>query len=397
MRKFVGRIVGAAAVAGAVLSGTAVLRETNTFPRTDDAEVVANYIGVAPEVSGPILKIHVADNQLVRKGELLFEIDPAPFQYALDGAMSRQSMLEGQIEDLRRKIAAQGSAVHSARASVNSAEATVSGAQSAMDAARAAVANARSGMSRAEAEYTYAGHNLQRIEPLLAKQFVTVDQVDQARTALATRLEAVRQSKSEVAKAEAELAAASARQNQAKAAVRQTEAQLEQSIHEVTTLEPLVAQRSERAAIVKQARYDLERTKVYAPFDARVTNLIVSQGAYAKAGQQVFTLIDTRTWWVMGNFRETQLARVQPGMKADVYVMSRPDHRYEAVVDSVGFGVTPDTSLVGNFSSEGLPNVQRSLNWVHLATRFPVRVKVTSPTPEDFRIGASAMVTVRGQ
>ena len=130
-----------------------------------------------------------------------------------------------------------------------------------------------------------------------------------------------------------------------------------------------------------------------APFDARVTNLTISEGAYAHVGQQAFTLIDTRTWWVIANFRETELKRVQPGMKADVYVMSRPNQKFAGTIDSTSFGVTPDSSLVGS-SSQGLPDVQRSLNWVHLATRFPVRVRVDSP--EDFRIGASAMVVVRG-
>jgi multidrug efflux system membrane fusion protein len=83
-------------------------------------------------------------------------------------------------------------------------------------------------------------------------------------------------------------------------------------------------------------------------------------------------------------------------MKADVYVMSRPDRKFEGTIDSVGFGVTPDVSLVGGLS-QGLPDVQRSLNWVHLATRFPVRIRVNSPSPGDFRIGASAMVVMRGR
>ena len=161
-------------------------------------------------------------------------------------------------------------------------------------------------------------------------------------------------------------------------------------------LDPLVAQREARDAAVKDAAYNLERCKVLAPFDARVTNLTISEGAYAHVGQQAFTLIDTRTWWVIANFRETELKRIQPGMKADVYVMSRPDEKFEGTVESAGFGVTPDTSLVGGLS-QGLPDVQRSLNWVHLATRFPVRVRIDNTSPDDIRMGASAMVVVRGE
>jgi membrane fusion protein, multidrug efflux system len=72
-----------------------------------------------------------------------------------------------------------------------------------------------------------------------------------------------------------------------------------------------------------------------------VTNLTISEGAYATAGEHIFTLIDTSTWWVIANFRETQLQHIQPGMLADVFVMSRPGVRHKGVVDSVGFGVTP--------------------------------------------------------
>ena len=129
---------------------------------------------------------------------------------------------------------------------------------------------------------------------------------------------------------------------------------------------------------------------------ARVTNLTISQGAYAHTGQQVFTLIDTRVWWAVANFRETQLRHIKPGMHAYVYVLSRPNVRYDGIVDSVGFGVQPDSTLVGTFSSTGLPDVQRSLNWVHLATRYPVRVRINAPETERFRLSESAVVVIRG-
>jgi multidrug efflux system membrane fusion protein len=132
-----------------------------------------------------------------------------------------------------------------------------------------------------------------------------------------------------------------------------------------------------------------------APFDARVTSLNISEGAYAHAGQQIFTLIDVRTWWVIGNYRESQLNHIRPGMPADVYVMSKPTVRLMGKVDSLGFGVVPEGST--GAAPGGLPSIERSLNWVHLATRFPVRVRVEAPVPDLFRIGESATVTVRGE
>jgi multidrug efflux system membrane fusion protein len=83
-------------------------------------------------------------------------------------------------------------------------------------------------------------------------------------------------------------------------------------------------------------------------------------------------------------------------MKADVYVMSKPTERFSGVVDSVGFGVTPDEDVIGRLQP-GLPDVQRTLNWVHLASRYPVRVRVENPPPELFRISESAVVVIRGR
>jgi multidrug efflux system membrane fusion protein len=102
-------------------------------------------------------------------------------------------------------------------------------------------------------------------------------------------------------------------------------------------------------------------------------------------------------WWAVANFRETQLQHIRPGMLADVYVLSRPSVRWKGVVDSVGFGVTPDADLIGTLSQPGLPDVQRTLNWVHLASRFPVRIRIQSPPPDLFRMGESAVVVIRGE
>jgi multidrug efflux system membrane fusion protein len=182
---------------------------------------------------------------------------------------------------------------------------------------------------------------------------------------------------------------------QAQALVDESHQQVEEASHNVTTLLPLQGQLPGKQAAIDTAKYNFDNCHIVAPFDARVTNLTISEGAYANAGEHIFTLIDTRIWWVVANFRETQLHRIQPGMLADVYVMSRPSVRYTGVVDSVGFGVTPDTDLVGRLAAPGLPDVQRTLNWVHLASRFPVRVRIQNPPSEVFRLGESAAVIIR--
>jgi multidrug efflux system membrane fusion protein len=371
------------------------MRTTTENPRTDDAEVFANFIGVAPVVNGPIVQLNVADNQRVKQGDLLFDIDERPYIYALGLAKSERATLEGQISDERRTIASLGSAVDVARANTRSSEANLLRAAAAIDEAKADVIGSKAAIDRADAEATYATNNLNRVEPLLAKQFVTVDQIDQAKTLQTTRQQALYQARSQLALSQARLDSAQAQYKQAVAQLEQSHEQTQQAAHAVTTLDPLTAQRSGRDSAIGLAQYNLDNCRFVAPFDGRVTNLTISEGAYAHVGQEIFTLIDTRTWWAVANFRETQLRHIHPGMKADVYVLSRPNIRFTGVVDSVGFGVTPDADVVGRFT-QGLPDVQRTLNWVRLASRFPVRVRIEEHPSDLFRLSESAVVVIRG-
>jgi multidrug efflux system membrane fusion protein len=393
-RQMLNRLLSAGIVIAAAALGLIVIHSTNYYPRTDDAEIFANFIGIAPQVEGRITRLNVRDNQFVKQGELLFEIDDRPYQYALERALSEQAALEGQITDEGRRIAALVSGVSVSQANIQGSQADLNRWAAAVDQARADVANAEQGVNRAKAEWVYANNNLHRIEPLLEKQFVTVDQLDRARTSEVAQGEALKQAGSQLQLSQAGLQSALAQYERSKAVLEQSKAQHEQSIHAVTTLEPLVNQRGARASAVKSARYNLDNCRVYAPFDARVTNLTISEGAYAHVGQQVFTLIDARTWWAIGNFREGNLQKIMPGMRADVYVLSKPDVRFSGVVDSIGFGVTPDADVFGTLAP-GLPDVQRTLNWIHLASRYPVRVRVKEPPPDLFRVGESAVVIVR--
>jgi len=139
------------------------------------------------------------------------------------------------------------------------------------------------------------------------------------------------------------------------------------------------------------AQLDLEFTRVRAPFSGRVVNLNISNGAFARSGVEVFTLVDTGTWYVMANFRETQLRHIPSGAPVDIYLQSHAGRRFRGTVVGLGWAVLPENGT----SVNGLPRVERSLDWIRLAARFPVRIKVEDPD-ESFRIGASAVATVHG-
>ncbi|MDB5833276.1 MAG: multidrug transporter subunit MdtN [Caballeronia sp.] len=313
-----------------------VIRLWDRTPRTDDAYVYADTIDVVPEVSGRIVELAVRDNQAVKQGDLLFRIDPRPYQDALARGGASLVALDRQIELTQRSVNAQQYNAQSVRAAVE----------------------------RARAAAGQASDTLHRMEPLLSHGYVSAEDVDRARTAQRST--------------QAELSAAQLQAQQAAAAVSGVDA--------------LVAQRAVVMAEIATAELNLEYATVRAPFDGRIVSLKTSTGQFASALKPVFTLIDTRHWYVVANFRETELKGVRAGTPATVYLMSDTGQRFQGAVDSISYGVSPDEG--GLALPGGLPRIQRTLNWVHVAQRFPVKIRVDHPNPELFRVGTSAVAVL---
>jgi multidrug efflux system membrane fusion protein len=391
VQKVLGRLIGIAAVVGAIALLLIVIFQTNEHPRTDDANVRANFIEFAPEVSGRLTELPVKDNAYIKKGDLLFVIDPRPYEYALRQALADQTLLEQQIIDEQRRINAQNSGVDAARAGVEHSNTGIKTAGSTTDVAKAAVSRAQAAVAAAQAQLTLATNDVHRIEPLLEKQYVTVEQVDQAHTALGVAQGNFEESQAALLQAQATQAQSVLREREADSLATESQARLGQAINGLDRVETLISQRPARSAKVDNARLELERCRVVSPFDAYVTNMNISVGAYARPGSPLFTLIDTSTWYVIANYRESEIRHIQLGQHVDVFLMAHPDQKFDGLVESVGFGVFPEDGRV----SGGLPQIDRTLNWVHLSTRFPVRVRVQNPNPDLFRIGATAVTVVR--
>jgi membrane fusion protein, multidrug efflux system len=355
-RVLLGRIIGTLIVLGALVTGTLVWRINYQHPRTNDAMVRANIVGIAPEVSGRIVELHVEDNQYVKQGELLYVIDPRPYQARL--AQARAELLVAEKE------------VDSRRASSGSAELAIGRLKHQRAAAGAEV-------NRIEAEDEYLHNYLERLDPLAEKQYVTTDQLKQAR--------------SKYAASRAALADARAKELSARSAI-------DEAKNESRRAEALIAQvgnvnaRIEAAkAVVAAAELDVEYCSVRAPFDAYVTNLNTREGEYAKIGTQMFALVDDRHWYAIANFKETYLQSIRPGQEAELFLVGYPGKRYRGVVTGIGWANYPD-----NTKQQGvLPEVERTLNWVVLASRFPVRIEINERDPEHpLRMGMTAFVTV---
>jgi multidrug efflux system membrane fusion protein len=355
-RMILGRIIGALIVLGALITGTVVWRINYQHPRTNDAMVRANIVGIAPQVSGRIVELHVEDNQHVKKGELLYVIDPRPYQAKL--AQARAELLLAEKE------------VDSRRASSGSAELAIERMEHQHVAAEAEV-------NRIEAEDEYLHNYLERIEPLAEKQYVTADQLKQAR--------------SKYAASRAELADARAKELSARSAIAEAKSESRRAVSLIAQVGNVNARIEAAKAVVAAAELDVEYCSVRAPFNAYVTNLNIREGEYAKTGTQIFALVDDRHWYAIANFKETYLQSIHPGQEAEIFLVGYPGKRFSGVVTGIGWANSPD-----NIKQQGvLPEVERTLHWVVLASRFPVRIEIKERDPEHpLRMGMTAFVTI---
>ncbi|HHU1626169.1 TPA: multidrug efflux transporter periplasmic adaptor subunit MdtN [Escherichia coli] len=310
-------------VALALVALVFVIWRVDSAPSTNDAYASADTIDVVPEVSGRIVELAVTDNQAVKQGDLLFRIDPRPYEANLAKAEASLAALDKQIMLTQRSVDAQQFGADSVNATVE----------------------------KARAAAKQASDTLRRTEPLLREGFVSAEEVDRARTAQ-----------------------------------RAAEADLNAVL--------LQAQRAAVEADIALTKLHLEMATVRAPFDGRVISLKTSVGQFASAMRPIFTLIDTRHWYVIANFRETDLKNIRSGTPATIRLMSDSGKTFEGKVDSIGYGVLPDD---GGLVLGGLPKVSRSINWVRVAQRFPVKIMVDKPDPEMFRIGASAVANLEPQ
>ncbi|MFZ0827797.1 MAG: biotin/lipoyl-binding protein [Verrucomicrobiia bacterium] len=327
--RILGRTLGGLILVGALALGYLVTRVNYLYPRTDDATVTANVVGIAPHVSGALVELNVADDQEVKPGDLLFAIDSQPYAVAAARANATLLLARSDLEAISNSIASADSAV-----------------------------NVR------EAELQLAIADVKRYEPLLASQAIDALTVDVART----------------------------RQRTAQAQLEEARQNLLQQQNLLGQFGSLNARIGVAEADLHAAQINLDYCRVSAPFPARVANLSISAGEFAREGQPIFALVDTRDWYVVANFRETFLESIHPGQAADVYLMAYPHRCFHGTVQGVGWAVqTPDSAPNG-----ALMGVSPTLNWIRLAQRLPVRIRLDAPDPKmPYRMGMTAVVTLR--
>ena len=327
-RRVAGRAVGIGVPILAAYLGLATFLSLDRNPRTDDASVRANVVGIAANVEGYITEVLVQDNQPVKLGDPLITIDRRPFEIALADAGAKLGLVDLEVRELEDDIRAAEAAILQARAAAE-----------------------------------YSRNHLERIEPLLAKQFVTPDAVDKARS----------------------------EKRQTEAAVVEVEAALAAARNRLGEIGDVNARRAAAQAVVEKARLNLEYCSIRSPVDGYITNFNISPGAYVHAGDQVFAVVDASRWFVSANYQETDLRRIKPGMKVRIYLMAYPAEPFEGVVQGIGWAL----SMPYEKESGVLPVTDPTLDWVRLAQRFPVRIDLGQSDPQrPFRMGATATTIV---
>jgi multidrug efflux system membrane fusion protein len=308
---------------------------TSATPSTDDASIDAEIVHVASPVGGRIVRLPVSENHLVHKGDLLFQIEPEFYQTNVAAAEAQLDLAMAALASKQRLVSTQKS------------NATIADDQ----------------VERATANLELAERTEKRLEPLSAKGYVPKQQFDQATVAR-----------------------------------RDAETSLQQALEgahagkiAVDSIADARATVKSASAALANARKALVDTQVFAPHDGRVTGLTVSTGEIVAPSQSLFTLIDTEKWFASANFRETDLSRVKPGDCVTVYSMIDRRRPIKGVVDGIGFGIVDEDRI--NLP-RAVPYVEPSLNWVRVAHRFPVRIRLTDPPQDLVRVGASANVEV---
>jgi multidrug efflux system membrane fusion protein len=383
-RRILGRLLGAGIIGAAVLAIGVALLQWEIRPQTDDATIRANFVGIAPQVSGHITELRVRDNQQVREGDLLFQIDPRPYEIALERARATLALTRKEVDGLKNGAATAVAGVSRAEAQLNASAAEVNNREMGPVVADAEIA-------RLEAQFQHADEHLKRLEPLLPQQFVTEDRVEEARTQRDAALAALNEARARKRAATAQLVSTRAQHVATEAALQQARTERSRAEDAIGQIGDLNARIAAAEAAVHAAELDLSYCTVRAPFTGLVVNMNISNGAFARTGVEVFTLVDTSTWYIVANFRETQLRHIPAGAPVDIYLQSMPSKHFRGTVVGLGWAVLPENGT----SVMGLPVVERSLDWIRLAARFPVRIKVENPD-DSFRVGASAIATVRG-
>ncbi len=326
-------------------------------PWTRNGQVMAQVIEITPRVSGTIVELPIIDNQFVKAGDLLFQIDPRTFQSTLD-------QTKAELDKTIDEIAALAAQIEASEAAVKQTEEQVAWYQQQVIGKRARLKDYQAQFNR----YT----------KMLATGAASQERLDQA--------------EADVTAAEARLEGAHAELREAESANIQAVADLAKAKADHGAYGEANARLRRAKAAVHHAKLDLEFTSVVAPVDGYITNMNLRLGDHVTAKKQALALVDVASYWVYGFFKESYLADISAGDLALITLMTYPDKPIWGRVISKGWGVHQDDGSTGE---ELLPKVDPTYEWIRLAQRVPVRIELGElPEGVELVVGTTGSVLV---
>lgn len=290
------------------------------YPSTDDAYVGSNLVNVAAKVSGYLSAVHVANNQHVKKGDLLFSVDPKDYQNTYDQAEKNYKSQLDMADMAKQQIEVQ-----------------------------------KGQIDQDNAQLRFLKERANRYTTLYKANTVSQQDYQKAITDY----------------------------NNIKSQLDVDNKKYQQFVSGYNyTVAKMDAAKSQADA----AKNNLEYTKYYSPINGNITNLnTLTTGEFINASQQLFGIIDTSSWWIDANFKETQLSRIKPGQKV-IVELDMYSHKYHGTVQSVSYASGSTFSV--------LPAQNATGNWVKVTQRFTVRIKIDNDKEFPLRVGASAHVSI---
>jgi membrane fusion protein (multidrug efflux system) len=366
---------------------------------TDDAQVSGHVSPVATRVGGPVVAIKVQDNQAVKAGTVLVELDPRDYQLAVAKAEADLAAAEAAFRAASSDVPVTSSSARSgeqvARVATGNADAGLIAAAREVEASRAKIASAEARLLEAKARAVRAAQDLARLAPLAAKDEIPRQQLDAATADTHAADAAVASAEAAIREATANLQVVESRRLQAEGVVAQSRAQEKAAATAPQQIAMIEARASganaqvllARAAL-NQARLNLERTVVRAPADGLVSRRTVELGQVVQPGQAMMSITSLHDVWVTANFKETQLGSMSAGQKVDVEVDAYGGRHYAGRVESIAGATGATFSL--------LPADNASGNFVKVVQRVPVKILLDNGSDAGavLRPGMSVTATV---
>jgi membrane fusion protein (multidrug efflux system) len=348
---------------------------------TDDAQIDADAVAVSTRVMGTVLKVFVTDNQPVKKGVLIAEVDPADLAAKEKQAEAELAAARAQAQAADAQVAI---VTAMSKGGLSAARAQLSGSTTSVARANAEITAAQAAVVRAQAQASQAETDLTRAESLLKDQAIPKAQVDSARSNAQASNAALAQARAQLAVAEDLKNTALTRITESAAHVEQS-APVESQLATVHANAELAHARADSAeAALQLAKLQLSYTRIEAPVDGVLSRLAVHEGQLMQAGQQVVVVVPNTTY-VIANYKETQIGSMHVGQRAEIDVDAYPGRTFAGHVESTSPGTGARFSL--------LPPDNASGNFVKVVQRVPVKIAWDS-VPSDVKLSAGMSVDV---